>query len=260
MARPKKDGLDYFPHDVHALTDPKLESAILRYGAYAYAFYFVHLEYCYKSKDLCIDISDTEAGMEMREVIQMKLQMPADVYDNVLKSLLRHGAFDAAEYEATGHLTSNGIKKRAAGVFKKRMYAASAYEQSKIEETVAKPSDEEEAEKAPSPAEMRDQERLAEARRVFTALPKQVRASVTQWIEYKKERREAYKPVSMLTLMRKVQESVNASCADAVVEVITDSIASRYSGITWDRMRQGSGKRSGTTNPFLDNDEGEDHD
>lgn len=127
MARPRKTGLDYFPHDVDATTDPKLEPSIMRYGAEAYAFYFMHLEYCYRSEDLSIDISDTEMGQEMREVIQQKLHISTEKYDSILKSFLRHGAFDNEHYKVTGKLTSNGIKKRAATVLKKRALALEKY-------------------------------------------------------------------------------------------------------------------------------------
>lgn len=128
MARPRKTGLDYFPHDVDVTTDPKIEPAIMRYGAAAYAFYFVHLEYCYRSDDLSVDISATETGAEMREVIQRKLQIDEQQYDNILKSFLRHGAFDADFYAETGKLTSRGIQKRAGKVFEKREREAERYE------------------------------------------------------------------------------------------------------------------------------------
>ena len=255
MARPKKDGLDYFPHDVDSLTDPKLEPAIMLYGAAAFAFYFVHLEYCYKSRDLYIDISDTPAGMEMREVIQRKLHIPSEKYMQILDCLLRHGAFDKDEYAAAGHLTSNGIKKRAAGVFRKRANAASAYEQSKAEEATEEEQGEEAVERKSSAAELRDKERLDEARQIFAALPKKVRESVSLWLDYKKERHESYKPVAMLSLMKKVRDSVEDCGVAPVIDSITDSIASRYQGITWDKLRQGGGARIGTTNPFLDSDE-----
>lgn len=130
MARPRKLGLDYFPHDVDVTTDPKIEPAILRYGAAAYAFYFVHLEYCYRSDDLCVDVSATEIGTEMREVIQRKLHISAEEYDLILKSFLRHGAFDSEFYTQTGKLTSHGIKKRAEKVFGKREREAVRYSES----------------------------------------------------------------------------------------------------------------------------------
>ena len=127
MARPRKTGLDYFPHDVNATTDPKLEPTILRFGAAGYAFYFIHLEYCYRSQDLSIDVSATETGQEMREVIQQKLHISEQEYENILKSLLRHGAFDNEYYQETGKLTSSGIKKRAAKVLEKRARSISKY-------------------------------------------------------------------------------------------------------------------------------------
>lgn len=128
MARPRKTGLDYFPHDVDATTDPKLEPAIMRFGAAAYAFFFVHLEYCYRSDDLSVDISETETGAEMREVIQRKLHISSEDYSAILQSLLRHGAFDAEFFRQTGRLTSNGIKKRAGKVFEKREKDNKRYE------------------------------------------------------------------------------------------------------------------------------------
>jgi len=129
VARPRKDGLDYFPHDVDATTDPKLEPAILMYGAAAYAFYFVHLEYCYRSADLSIDVSAAETGVEMRAVIQQKLRISAVDYEKILQTLLRHGAFDAQTYSETGKLTSAGIHKRAEKVLQKREVEASRYAQ-----------------------------------------------------------------------------------------------------------------------------------
>ncbi|MGI6251752.1 MAG: DUF4373 domain-containing protein [Anaerolineaceae bacterium] len=136
MARPRKIGLDYFPHDVDVTTDPKIEPAIMRYGAAAYAFYFIHLEYCYRSNDLTVDVSATEIGTEMREVIQRKLHIEEQQYENILQSFLRHGAFDADFYGKTGKLTSQGIQKRAGKVFEKREREAERYE-NKVSGTIS---------------------------------------------------------------------------------------------------------------------------
>ncbi len=127
MARPRKTGLDYFPHDVDVTTDPKIEPVILLYGAAGYAFYFVHLEYCYRSDDFSIDVSDTETGQEMRLVIQKKLQIDSELYDKILRAFLRHKAFDEDTYRNTGKLTSAGIWKRAAKVLEKRKREAERY-------------------------------------------------------------------------------------------------------------------------------------
>jgi hypothetical protein len=47
MARPKKEGMDYFPHDTDAVNDEKIEALRLLYGNDGYAFYFILLERIY---------------------------------------------------------------------------------------------------------------------------------------------------------------------------------------------------------------------
>jgi DnaD/phage-associated family protein len=124
MARPQKEGLDYFPHDVYASSDEKIEPLILIYGAKGYAFYFLHLEYIYRSKDLEFDISDAET----REVIQQKLRISADEYELILQTALKKKCFDKKYYDEFHKLTSDGIKKRAATVYEKREKMRLAYE------------------------------------------------------------------------------------------------------------------------------------
>jgi hypothetical protein len=125
LARPQKEGLDYFPHDVYAASDPKLEPILLLYGAKGYAFYFLHLEYIYRSSDLEFDISDAET----REVIAQKLQISAEEYNQILESTLKKNLFDKKHFDETQKLTSNGIKKRASSVLEKREKMRLAYEQ-----------------------------------------------------------------------------------------------------------------------------------
>lgn len=60
MARPIKEGMDYFPHDTDASSDEKIELLTGIYGNDGYAFYFIMLERIYRNKDFCIDVSDAE--------------------------------------------------------------------------------------------------------------------------------------------------------------------------------------------------------
>ena len=117
---PLKQGLEYFPHEVDASTDPKLEPAVMRFGAAGYAFYFLHLEYCYRSSNFEIDVSQSEAGLEMRAAIVRKLRLTSARYEEILQTFLRSGAFDAEHYRETGMLTSRGIHRRAAVVTERR--------------------------------------------------------------------------------------------------------------------------------------------
>jgi hypothetical protein len=125
LARPQKEGLDYFPHDVYAASDPKIEPILLLYGAKGYAFYFLHLEYIYRSNSLEFDISDAET----REVIAQKLHISAEEYERILQTSLKKNLFDKTYYDDTHKLTSNGVKKRASSVFEKRERMRVAYEQ-----------------------------------------------------------------------------------------------------------------------------------
>ena len=124
MARPQLEGLSYFPHDTYASSDEKLEPLILLYGSKGYAFYFLHLEYIYRNKDLEFDISDAET----REVITQKLHISADEYNQILQTALKKKCFDKNYFDECGKLTSEGIKKRAVSVLEKRERMRVAYE------------------------------------------------------------------------------------------------------------------------------------
>lgn len=125
MARPQKTGLDYFPHDVYASSDEKIEPLLLLYGAKGYGFYFLHLEYIYRNSDLEFDISDAET----REVICQKLRISDEEYNQILITALKKNCFDKKTYEEKGKLTSNGVKKRASTVIEKREKMRLSYEQ-----------------------------------------------------------------------------------------------------------------------------------
>ena len=124
MARPIKDGLDYFPHDTNASSDIKLEPLIMLYKSAGYAFYFLHLEYIYRAKDFMLNISDAETT----QILCQKLGINSAEYKQILTTALNRGCFDKAIYEQTGCLTSDGIKKRARTVMEKRARTRSIYD------------------------------------------------------------------------------------------------------------------------------------
>lgn len=138
MARPKKEGLDYFSHDVYASSDEKIEPLILLYGAKGYAFYFLHLEYIYRNPALEFDISDAET----RDVLCQKLHITGDEYDQILQTCLKKKCFDKSYFDITNRLTSDGVKKRAAAVLEKREKMRLAYEK-KVSDAEAPPAPEE---------------------------------------------------------------------------------------------------------------------
>lgn len=84
-------------------------------------------------------------------------------------------------------------------------------------------------------------------------LPLDLRVALEQWLQYKAERREKYKPTSLKALLSRAEKACAVYGAPATAELITECIGSRYQGITWDKLERRSGTRSRgqpTGNPF----------
>lgn len=124
MARPQKQGLDYFPHDTDAMNDEKLEIMQLLYGNDGYAFYFKMLERIYRTPDFMLDVSDAET----KKVMIKKCDVDEMMFDMMLQSCIKHGLFDASLFNEFGIVSSDGIIKRAEIVISKRQKMRQRYE------------------------------------------------------------------------------------------------------------------------------------
>lgn len=70
-------------------------------------------------------------------------------------------------------------------------------------------------------------------------------ATIEKWLKYKTERRDVYKQTGLESLISKIQNEVRIHGEQAVIKVITDSMASNYQGIVWDRLQQQASRRGG---------------
>ena len=81
------------------------------------------------------------------------------------------------------------------------------------------------------------------ARTIFNAclmaypISNDLQAAMETWLKYKTERRESYKEQGLRALMKKASQSEQEYGTSAVIDVIEASMANRYQGITWDRLR-----------------------
>ncbi|RJX27167.1 MAG: DUF4373 domain-containing protein [Dethiobacter sp.] len=116
MARPIKEGMDYFPHDTDAANDEKIEALRALYGNDGYAFYFILLERIYRTSSFELDICDAET----MQILANKVAVTPELFDKMLQTALKVGCFDRQAYGKKNVLTSNGIKKRAEYVKAKR--------------------------------------------------------------------------------------------------------------------------------------------
>lgn len=67
--------------------------------------------------------------------------------------------------------------------------------------------------------------------------PALVAESLLDWLAYKRERREGYKPMGLKSLLTEVERNVQRHGAQPVADVIRLSMSNGWSGIIWDRIR-----------------------
>jgi hypothetical protein len=127
MARPPKEGLSYFPHDVDASSDEKIEALRALYGNDGYAFYFILLERIYRAPGAELNISDAET----LQILAKKLLVSDAEFEKMLQTALSKGLFNARKYESKKVLTSSGIKKRFNITVEKRRKMRERYQQKK---------------------------------------------------------------------------------------------------------------------------------
>lgn len=133
MARPQKDGLDYFPHDTDAVNDEKLEALRALHGNDGYAFYFILLERIYRSPNMEIDVSDAETI----QILARKVSVTPEKFAEIMQTALKWQCFDPDKYLNDHILTSNGIKKRASPVIEKRSQMRLKYQPTQVSPPVS---------------------------------------------------------------------------------------------------------------------------
>jgi hypothetical protein len=108
--------MDYFPHDVHLASDKKVQALRIIHGNDGYTFFCIMLEMIYQEPNFELLVSDAETI----QILARNVEVTPQKFSDMLQTALKHGCFDRARYESDGVLTSDGIKKRAEVVVKKR--------------------------------------------------------------------------------------------------------------------------------------------
>ena len=68
-------------------------------------------------------------------------------------------------------------------------------------------------------------------------LTPRVREQMERWLQYKKERKEAYKPVGLQSVVSQVRKKVDEFGEDAVIDVIELSMSNQWRGIIWEKIK-----------------------
>lgn len=114
MARPRKQGLDYFPFDIDFFSDKKIKILKARYGADGTTLYIYLLCEIYKNGYYLKFDKDYEY------IISDDLNMNCDKVKQVLNFLLERSLFDDKLFQSDKVLTSTGIQKRFQEAVKSR--------------------------------------------------------------------------------------------------------------------------------------------
>ncbi len=105
MARPLKDGLNYYQHDVNMSADEKLEALEAVHGNDGYAVYNKLLERIYKSFGKLTLADDVQ-----RLSIAKKCNVTAEKFGLIIADAVRFGLFDREPWETENRLTSDRIR------------------------------------------------------------------------------------------------------------------------------------------------------
>jgi len=149
MARPIKQGMNYFPHDTDAANDEKVEALRALYGNDGYCFFFILLERIYRSSSFELDVSTPEAV----HILAKKVGVSDAKFSNMLQLALKHGLFDSNIYHERLVLTSNGIKRRANVVLQKRKSMQESYQSRTVSPPISDAETTPETQQEPEPSD-----------------------------------------------------------------------------------------------------------
>lgn len=113
MARPIKQGLDYFPFDVDLINDRKLRKAKLKHGYQATMVYIVLLTLIYKDKGYYLDYGDDvqeDVILDVIDCMQGKYRPDIETVREIIHQLAEDRLFDLDSLGA-GFLTSRRIQQ-----------------------------------------------------------------------------------------------------------------------------------------------------
>ena len=119
MARPEKQGLDYFSHDCRL--DEKLNAIIDKHGNNAYVVWFRFLELAYQRADGVLDLTNEVDREDFARLCRVDIQELSNIVQSCqARQLLTF--MDNVAWRLTGH----GIQKRLAHILTEREYQRGA--------------------------------------------------------------------------------------------------------------------------------------
>lgn len=85
-----------------------------------------------------------------------------------------------------------------------------------------------------------------------TGFSPRLQEAFEQWLSYKRERRESYKPTGLRSLVAQIRNAAGEYGDSAVIGVIQQSMSSGYKGIVFDRLKVQNRGQSTVRDPIPD--------
>ena len=67
-------------------------------------------------------------------------------------------------------------------------------------------------------------------------IPEPIKAELRKWFQYKKERRESYKPTGLMSFLSTAEKKCAVYSEEDIVGLIEESMSNGWRGIIWDRL------------------------
>lgn len=243
MARPLKQGLDYFPLDVGFLQDMKVRRIIKSCGASAISVLIWLLGSCYRDEGYYIWWTE-----DLPFIVADEIGVTEGCVQEVVKRALQVGFFDAGMKEKHGILTSAGIQKRFLEVTSRRKAAflrrdfalifvnvdnnsinvcnnsinVYSNEQSKVKKRKGKESKEKEGEKNV----LSSQDEIIQS--YFSSNP-ELEKSIKRWMDMRKKRKASVSPTALKKNLTQLKKLSNGNIEDAVL-IVEQSIENQWLG------------------------------
>lgn len=243
MARPLKQGLDYFPLDVGFLQDMKVRRIIKSCGASAISVLIWLLGSCYRDEGYYIWWTE-----DLPFIVADEIGVTEGCVQEVVKRALQVGFFDASMKEKHGILTSAGIQKRFLEVTSRRKAAflrrdfalisinvdnnsinvcnnsinVYSNEQSKVKKRKGKESKEKEGEKNV----LSSQDEIIQS---YFSSNHELEKSIKRWMDMRKKRKASVSPTALKKNLTQLKKLSNGNIEDAVL-IVEQSIENQWLG------------------------------
>lgn len=118
MARPRKEGLDYFPLDVGFIEDIKVRKLLRKYDASSIAVLIYLLSFIYRDKGYYMEVDEN-----IYFIIADTLKISESQVESIVQYLLEIDFFNKNMFELYGILTSKSIQVRYVKATERRMFS-----------------------------------------------------------------------------------------------------------------------------------------